>query len=226
MMNRPAARGRDSPDGCGNLTTVNLSGRMRHTGGGGLALGDPGELCHPVIIPSLPVSGQPAHCSRDYHHGDRLSGLRGRCQGEPSSAARVINCSAVSCAMNCFAGLKQAADNNIIQFFILLLLIFFLEILSIMLFFIYQDEMHKTFPIRILVFEPIRRRVKPNMGPARADSVHPVRREQMRKHRSHRCICDLQALSDTGSDTPRTSASAGISDLQVPFAKKKKRGPV
>lgn len=60
---------------------------MWHTGGGSLALGDPGKLCHSIIIPSLPVGSQPAHRGGDHHHGDRLSGLRGSCQGEPPSAA-------------------------------------------------------------------------------------------------------------------------------------------
>lgn len=60
---------------------------MWNTRGGSVALGDPGKLCHPVIISSLPVSCQPAHRSGDHHHGDWLSGLRGSCQRKPSSAA-------------------------------------------------------------------------------------------------------------------------------------------
>lgn len=60
---------------------------MRHPGGGGLALSDPGKLCHPVIIPSLPVGSQPAHRCGDHHHGDWLSGVCGSCQREPPSAA-------------------------------------------------------------------------------------------------------------------------------------------
>lgn len=60
---------------------------MWHTRGGRLALGDPGKLCHPVIIPSLPVGSQPAHRGGNHHHGDRLSGMCGSCQREPSSAA-------------------------------------------------------------------------------------------------------------------------------------------
>lgn len=62
-------------------------GRMWNTRGGSLALSDPGKLCHPIIIPTLPVSSQPAHRGGDHHHGDRLSGLCGGCQREPSSAA-------------------------------------------------------------------------------------------------------------------------------------------
>lgn len=62
-------------------------GRMWYTGGWSLALCDPRKLCYPVIIPSLAVSSQPAHCGGDHHHGDRLSGLCGSCQREPSSAA-------------------------------------------------------------------------------------------------------------------------------------------
>lgn len=62
-------------------------GRMWHTGGGSLALSDPGKLCHPIIIPSLTVGSQLAHCSGDNHHGDRLSGLCGSCQREPASTA-------------------------------------------------------------------------------------------------------------------------------------------
>lgn len=60
---------------------------MWHTGGGGLAFSDPGKLCHPIIIPSLPVGSQLAHCSGDNHHGDRLSRLCGSRQREPASTA-------------------------------------------------------------------------------------------------------------------------------------------
>lgn len=75
------------------LTALRLSlfsiaaGRMWYTGGGGLALSDPGKLCHPIIIPALPLSSQSAHRRWDHHNGNRLSGLRGRRQREPSSAA-------------------------------------------------------------------------------------------------------------------------------------------
>jgi len=62
-------------------------GRMRHSGSGRLALGNPGKLCHPVIIPSLPVGSQLAHRGGHCHHGDRLFGLRGRRQREPPPAA-------------------------------------------------------------------------------------------------------------------------------------------
>lgn len=69
------------------LCVSSAAGRMRDPGSGGVAVGDPGKLCHPIIIPSLPVSSQPAHRGGDHHHGDWLSGLRGSCQREPSSAA-------------------------------------------------------------------------------------------------------------------------------------------
>lgn len=62
-------------------------GRMWRAGRWGLALGDPGQLCHAVIVPSLSVGSQSAHHSGDDHHGDRLSGLCGSCQRKPSSAA-------------------------------------------------------------------------------------------------------------------------------------------
>lgn len=60
---------------------------MRDPGGRGLALGDPGQLCHAVILPSLPVGSQPAHRGGNHHHGDWMSWMRGSCQRESSSAA-------------------------------------------------------------------------------------------------------------------------------------------
>lgn len=62
-------------------------GRMWDPGGRGLALGDPGKLCHAVVLPSLPVGSQPAHRSGNHHHGDWLSWMRGSCQRESSSAS-------------------------------------------------------------------------------------------------------------------------------------------
>lgn len=62
-------------------------GRMWDPGGRGLALGDPGKLCHAVVLPSLPVGSQPAHRGGNHHHGDWLSRMRGSCQGESSPAS-------------------------------------------------------------------------------------------------------------------------------------------
>lgn len=70
-----------------SLPVSSAVGRMWHPGGGSLALGDPGKLRHPVIIPSLPVSGQPADRSGNHYHGDWLPGLCWSCQREPSSVA-------------------------------------------------------------------------------------------------------------------------------------------
>lgn len=63
------------------------AGRMWHTGGGGLALSDPGKLCHPIIISSLSVSSKPAHHSGDDHYGDWLPGVCGSRQRKPPFAA-------------------------------------------------------------------------------------------------------------------------------------------
>lgn len=62
-------------------------GRMWYPGGRGLALGDPGKLCHVVVLPSLPVGSQPAHRSGNDHHGDWVSWMRGSCQRESSPAS-------------------------------------------------------------------------------------------------------------------------------------------
>lgn len=62
-------------------------GRMWDPGGRGLALGDPGKLCHAVVLPSLPVGSQPAHRSGNDHHGDWVSWMRGSCQRESSPAS-------------------------------------------------------------------------------------------------------------------------------------------
>lgn len=75
------------PDISVHLCAFSAVGRMWHTGRGSVALSDPGKLCHPVIIPSLPVCSQPAHRGGGHHHGDRLSGLCWSCQRESSSAA-------------------------------------------------------------------------------------------------------------------------------------------
>lgn len=75
------------PDSFVRLCVSSAVGRMWHTGRGGLALSDPGKLCHPVIIPSLPVCSQPAHRGGDHHHGYRLSRVCRSCQRESSSAA-------------------------------------------------------------------------------------------------------------------------------------------
>lgn len=75
------------PDISMHLCASSAVGWMWHTGSGSVALSDPGKLCHPVIIPSLPVCCQPAHRGGGHHHGDRLSGLCWSCQRESSSAA-------------------------------------------------------------------------------------------------------------------------------------------
>lgn len=62
-------------------------GRMRDPGGRGLALGDPGKLCHAVVLPSLPVGSQPAHRCGNHHHGDWVPWMRGSCQRESSPAS-------------------------------------------------------------------------------------------------------------------------------------------
>lgn len=74
------------PDGFVHLCVSSAVGRMWHPGCGSVALSDPGKLCHPVIIPSLPVCSQPPHRGGDHHHGDWLSGVCRSCQREPSSA--------------------------------------------------------------------------------------------------------------------------------------------
>lgn len=75
------------PDSFVRLCVSSAVGRMWHTGRGSLALSDPGKLCHPVIIPSLPVCSQPAHRRGDHHHGYWLSRVCRSCQRESSSAA-------------------------------------------------------------------------------------------------------------------------------------------
>ena len=66
------------------LCSVSSAGRVWHTGRGGVAVGDPGQLRHAVVLPALPLRGQPAHRRGNHRHGDRLPGLRRRRQGEPA----------------------------------------------------------------------------------------------------------------------------------------------
>lgn len=76
---------------CTRLTLLVLSsstvGGLWHPGGGSVAVSDPGQLCHSVLIAAVAVGRQPAHRRGNHHHGDRLPGLRGSCQREPASAA-------------------------------------------------------------------------------------------------------------------------------------------
>ena len=61
-----------------------LVGGLWNTRSGGVAVGDPGELCHTLIIPPLPVSSQSPDCSGDDYYGDWVPWLRRSCQRKPS----------------------------------------------------------------------------------------------------------------------------------------------
>ena len=62
-------------------------GGLWNTGRGGMAVSDPGQLCHTLLIPPIPLSSQSTHCGRDHHHGDWLPRLCRSCQRKSSAVA-------------------------------------------------------------------------------------------------------------------------------------------
>ena len=59
------------------------------TGRGGVAVSDPGKLCHPLLLTALPLCCQPPRRRGDHHHGDWLPGMHRSCERKPTT---VVEC--------------------------------------------------------------------------------------------------------------------------------------